>query len=184
MNEDKKTNTGGLDTAPDFENFEKADVSEELLEEANGKYRDLKGFPRYLAFGIAVATTLIIFYTAFAGVFLPMVQRSIIICSMSALTFLWCPTTKKSKFDRSKVPVYDWIMVAMSIFSFVWTVSNNERFMTRVPFASEIQTLDYVVALALVFMIIEVGRRTLGISISIITPVSYTHLTLPTTPYV
>ena len=61
MNEDKKTNTGGLDTAPDFENFEKADVSEELLEEANGKYRDLKGFPRYLAFGIAVATTLIIF---------------------------------------------------------------------------------------------------------------------------
>lgn len=169
MNEDKKTNTGGLDTAPDFENFEKADVSEELLEEANGKYRDLKGFPRYLAFGIAVATTLIIFYTAFAGVFLPMVQRSIIICSMSALTFLWCPTTKKSKFDRSKVPVYDWIMVAMSIFSFVWTVSNNERFMTRVPFASEIQTLDYVVALALVFMIIEVGRRTLGISISIIT---------------
>ena len=66
MNEDKKTNTGGLDTAPDFENFEKADVSEELLEEANGKYRDLKGFPRYLAFGIAVATTLIIFYTAFA----------------------------------------------------------------------------------------------------------------------
>lgn len=57
----------------------------------------------------------------------------------------------------------------MSIFSFVWTVSNNERFMTRVPFASEIQTLDYVVALALVFMIIEVGRRTLGISISIIT---------------
>lgn len=74
MNEDKKTNTGGLDTAPDFENFEKADVSEELLEEANGKYRDLKGFPRYLAFGIAVATTLIIFYTAFAGVFLPMVM--------------------------------------------------------------------------------------------------------------
>lgn len=48
MNEDKKTNTGGLDTAPDFENFEKADVSEELLEEANGKYRDLKGFPRSL----------------------------------------------------------------------------------------------------------------------------------------
>ena len=84
MNEDKKTNTGGLDTAPDFENFEKADVSEELLEEANGKYRDLKGFPRYLAFGIAVATTLIIFYTAFAGVFLPMVQRSIIISAKIA----------------------------------------------------------------------------------------------------
>lgn len=79
-------------------------MSEELLEEANGKYRDLKGFPRYLAFGIAVATTLIIFYTAFAGVFLPMVQRSIIICSMSALTFLWCPTTKKASLIVQKSP--------------------------------------------------------------------------------
>ena len=47
MNEDKKTNTGGLDTAPDFENFEKADVSEELLEEANGKYRGLPSLPRF-----------------------------------------------------------------------------------------------------------------------------------------
>ena len=40
MNEDKKTNTGGLDTAPDFENFEKADVSEELLEEARERDRE------------------------------------------------------------------------------------------------------------------------------------------------
>ena len=69
-----------------FEKFEKADVSEELIEEANGKYRNLTGFPRYLAFGIGVLTTIIIVYTAFAGVFLPMIQRSLIICSMLSLT--------------------------------------------------------------------------------------------------
>ena len=44
MNEDKKTNTGGLDTAPDFENFEKADVSEELLEQRS---KGLPSLPRF-----------------------------------------------------------------------------------------------------------------------------------------
>lgn len=151
-----------------FEKFEKADVSEELIEEANGKYRNLTGFPRYLAFGIGVLTTIIIVYTAFAGVFLPMIQRSLIICSMLSLTFLWYPTTKKSKFDRNKVPIYDWVMIAMSLFSCWWTMSNNTRFITRITFASEIKTIDYIVAIALVFMILEAGRRTLGISITII----------------
>ena len=56
----------------------------------------------------------------------------------------------------------------MSLFSFWWTVSNNTRFITRIPFASEIKTIDYIVAIALVFMILEAGRRTLGISITII----------------
>ena len=49
--------------------MEHAEVSEELQEKAIGKYRKLKGFPRYLALVIAVATTLIVFYTAFVGVF-------------------------------------------------------------------------------------------------------------------
>lgn len=151
-----------------FEKFEKAEVSEEIQKEAAGKYRRLHGFPRYLAFGVAVLTTLIVFYTAFAGVFLPMIQRGILICSMFILTFLWYPTTKKTKFDRDKVPVYDWIMVAMSFFCLFWTLSNNTRFLTRIPFSSEVKTLDYVVAIAMVLMILEAGRRTLGLSITVI----------------
>lgn len=151
-----------------FDNFEKAEVSEELQEKANGKYRNLTGFPRYLAFGIAVATTLIVFYTAFAGVFLPMIQRGILICSMLALTFLWYPTSKKSNFDRNKVPFYDWIMVAMCFVSLYWTLSNNGRFLTRIPFASEVMLMDYIVGIALILMVLEAGRRTLGLSITVI----------------
>lgn len=151
-----------------FDRFEKAEITEELAEKATGKYRNLTGFSRYLAFAIGITTTLIVFYTAFAGVFLPMIQRSIIICSMLSLTFLWYPTTKKSKFDRDKVPLYDWFMISMAIFSCFWTISNNTRFMMRIPFASEIKMVDFIVAIALVFMILEAGRRTLGLSITII----------------
>ena len=151
-----------------FEGFEQAEVSEEIKEQATGKYRQLHGFPRYLAFGVAVSTTLIVFYTAFAGVFLPMIQRGILICSMLVLTFLWYPTSKKTKFDRDKVPVYDWVMIAVSFFALYWTLSNNTRFLTRIPFASEVKPLDYFVAIALVLMILEAGRRTLGLSITVI----------------
>ena len=130
-----------------LDSFEKAQISEELQEKANGKYRNLTGFPRYLAFGIAVATTLIVFYTAFAGVFLPMIQRGILICSMLALTFLWYPTSKKSNFDRNKVPFYDWIMVAMCFVSLYWTISNNSRCagpQTRIHCAATVSGLKIV----------------------------------------
>lgn len=151
-----------------FEQFEQAEVSDEIKEQAIGKYRNLVGFPRWLAFAVAVSTSLVVFYTALNGVFLPMIQRGIIICSMLTLTFLWYPTTKKSKFDHSKVPVYDWFFVAMALFSLVWTISNNQRFMMRVPFVSGMSTIDIVVAVSLVVMVLEAGRRTLGLSITVI----------------
>ena len=140
----------------------------EKAEEPIGSQRSLSGFPRYLAFTIAVATTLVILYTAFRGVFLPMIQRSIIICSMTALTFLWYPVSKKSKFDRKKVPFFDWILVSIAIFSFGYTIFNHDRFLTRIPFMSRVETMDIVVAIALVLLILEAGRRTLGLSITVI----------------
>lgn len=151
-----------------FEKFDKAEISQELVEEAQGKYRKLTGFPRYLAFAIGVVTTLLTFYTAFAGVFLPMIQRSIIISSMLSLTFLWYPVTKKAKFDKNKVPFFDYVFVAMALFSCYWTISNNTRFMMRIPFASPVKTIDFIVAVSLVLLILEAGRRTLGLSITVI----------------
>lgn len=151
-----------------FEKFEKADIPSDLAEEAQGKYRNLTGFSRFLAFSIGIITTIIIFYTAFAGVFLPMIQRSIIISSMLALTFLWCPVTKKSKFDKNKVPIFDYLFIVLALFSCYWTIINNTRFMMRIPFASTIKTVDIIVAVSLVLLILEAGRRTLGLSITII----------------
>ena len=150
------------------DSMEKAEVSEELKEKASGKYRVLKGFPRYLALAIAVATTLLVFYTAFAGVFLPHIQRSIVLCSMLALTFLWCPVSKKSKFDRTSVPFFDWILVAASFFCLGYTLVNHHRILTRIPFMSKVLPMDIIVACTLVFMLLEAGRRTLGLSITVI----------------
>ena len=169
MSEDiKKNTTENSEHVFSIDQMEHAEISEELQEKATGKYRNLHGFPRYLALAIGVATTVTIFFTAFRGVFLPHTQRSMIICSMLALTFLWYPVTKKSKFDRDKVPFFDWIMVGMSIFSFIYTAANTMNFNMRIPFVSKVETIQIVIALALLLMILEAGRRTLGLSITVI----------------
>ena len=165
LNQEEQKTPGSTFSA---EAMEQAEVSEELQEKATGKYRRLKGFPRYLALVIAVATTLLVFYTAFAGVFLPHIQRGIVLCAMLALTFLWYPTTKKSKFDRDKVAFYDWILIAASIASLVYIMVNHKRILTRIPFMSKVLPMDKVVAIVLVFMLLEAGRRTLGLSITVI----------------
>lgn len=167
-NDSEKSNEELNEHVFGIDQMEHAEVSEELQEKAKGKHRNLSGFSRILALVIGVSTTVFIFYTAFRGVFLPHVQRSMIICSMLSLTFLWYPVSKKSKFDRDKVPFFDWIMVAMSIFCFIYTASHTKYFNLRIPFMTKVKPIEIVIALALIFMILEAGRRTLGLSITVI----------------
>ncbi len=164
----EKANAAANEHAFGIDQMEYAEVSEELQDKASGKLRNLTGFSRKLALVIAALTTVVIFYTAFRGVFLPHTQRSLIICSMLALTFLWYPVSKKSKFDRDKVPFFDWAMVAMSIFSFVYTATHTKYFSMRIPFMSEVKTIEIIIAVSLIIMILEAGRRTLGLSITVI----------------
>lgn len=135
--------------------------------QSRGTTRTLSGFPRYLAFAIGFSVTCFIFYTAIFGVMLPVIQRSIVLCSLLALTFLWFPANKKANF--SKPSIIDWLLITGSIFSLGWTIFNHTRFLERIPFFSEMLLLDKLVAVLLVISILEAGRRTLGLSITIIT---------------
>lgn len=135
--------------------------------EANeSKKRILSGSSRKLAFIIGVMMTGFVFYTACFGVMLPFVQRSINLCLMLALTFLWYPASKKSK--KGTLSILDWGFIAFSVFSLIWTLSNHQRFLRRIPFASAQHPIDVVVAIGLVVLVLEAGRRTLGMSITAI----------------
>lgn len=148
-----------------------AETNEELekileKEDKESKTRKLTGMPRALAFIIGAAVTCFVIYTALTGIMLPMIQRSIVMCGLLALVFLWYPATGKS--SKVKPGVIDWIFVASAAFCLMWTLCNHQRFLSRIPFASKIEPMDYVAAILLVVMILEAGRRTLGKSIIII----------------
>ena len=140
--------------------------NKENAKKANGKRRTLSGIPRVIAFVIGFTLSMLVFYTAFRGVFLPIIQRSLSLCMLLSLIFLWYPATEKSPMDKPSL--IDSILVALSMAILFWTLFSHDRFLLRMPFVSEMHMLDRISGLLLVGMVLEGGRRTLGWVITIL----------------
>jgi TRAP transporter 4TM/12TM fusion protein len=126
--------------------------------------RSLTGLPRYLAFMCGFSLAAITFYTAFQGMFLPLIQRSIHICLLLAVIFLWIPGSKRSPLHRPSA--LDYLFVVASLAVLAWTLYSHDRFLMRIPFFDESHTLDTVAAISIVILVLEAGRRTLGLVIT------------------
>ena len=142
-----------------------AELAAEAQEEPTGK-RKLHGIYRAYAFVLGFGLTCFVFYTAFRGVFLPMIQVGTALHILLALGFLWIPATKKSPRNRPSVP--DTIFSLVALGCGVWTVMNNARFVARIPYYSEILLQDKIVCFLLIIMVLEISRRTVGVAMSII----------------
>lgn len=135
--------------------------------EGTGKRRQLTGIPRVAAFTLGFGLTGFVLYTALFGVLLPFIQRSINLFAILALIFLWYPATSKSPHTRPSL--LDGVGVACSLLALMWTLFNVERFSMRVPFVGAQHPIDQAIAVVVTLMVLEAGRRTLGLVISIIT---------------
>ena len=71
--------------------------------------RKLTGFPRIMAFVLGVSLTVITFYTAFNGLFLATIQRSIHLTLILSIIFLWFPASKKIS-PKKREELYEVIM--------------------------------------------------------------------------
>lgn len=123
--------------------------------------RRLSGFARYYTMAIAIASTCVVIYTAFFGAFTSIVQNTIFLCSIFAITFMLYPAGKKS--DPDKPSVLDWIFSLTALAIMVWTLMNVGRLTARMWYASPVLTLDYVFGIALIVLSLEACRRTVGV---------------------
>jgi len=134
------------------------------INQKKNKRRNLNGFPRVFAFIIGFLLTVITFYTAFQGVFLPMIQRGVHLCLLVSLIFLWYPANKKS--PRDNPSIIDFICTFISIIILFWTFLNHERFLLRIPYYSDVSPIDIIAGIILLILVLEAGRRTLGMVIT------------------
>jgi TRAP transporter 4TM/12TM fusion protein len=132
-----------------------------------GRRRSLTGAPRVIAFILGISLTCFVFYTAVFGVMLPFIQRSINLFLVLAMIFLWYPAFPGK--TKSSPAVLDWLFFAFCLFGLVWTLSSVERFQMRIPFVGKQHPVDIAIAIVTTLLILEAGRRTLGLVISIIT---------------
>ena len=148
-----------------FPKRDNKEVAEEAIEKENRK-RTLTGFWRKVAFVLGAGLTILVFYTAFNGVFLPMIQIGIVMCTLLALAFLWIPGSKRSHMD--KPDLIDIVLVVLCVVCLVWTLYSNERFIHRIPYVSKVYLMDKIVGTALLLMVLEAARRTVGGAICVI----------------
>lgn len=124
--------------------------------------RKLKGFPRIYVFIIGVSLTIITFYTAFAGLLLPTLQRSIHLNLILCMVFLWFPASKKLS-PKNRPSIIDYILSFTSLFILIWTLTNFSRFLGRIAFVSDMNMVDIISGIVLVGLCLEAGRRTMGL---------------------
>ena len=135
-----------------FPKKDNKEVAEEAIEKENRK-RTLTGCWRKFAFALGAGLTILVFYTAFNGVFLPMIQIGIVMCTLLALAFLWIPGSKRSHMD--KPDLIDILLVILCVVCLVWTLYSNERFIHRIPYVSKVYLMDKIVGTALLLMVLE-----------------------------
>ncbi|MCR5334996.1 MAG: TRAP transporter fused permease subunit [Synergistes sp.] len=132
--------------------------------------RNLGGFWRKVSILLGSIITLVVFYTAFFGLFPNLVQNSSVLCTLFAICFLWYPATKNSNMEKPSI--LDIALVILSLLVMLWTLYSQPRFEMRIPFVSEILTLDKIAGLILVLLALECCRRTAGMVVTVITLVA------------
>jgi TRAP transporter 4TM/12TM fusion protein len=117
--------------------------------------RDLRGAPGALASTLSVALSAYALYWV-VGVVQPQVYRITFLLLALALSFLLYP---RGRTDRARVPLVDWLLIAISVTALLWPIVDFEQFIYR---AAEPTVVDAVLGAASMVVILEATRRTAG----------------------
>lgn len=123
--------------------------------------RQLSGFAKVYCMVIGATSTLVVFYTAFAGLFTSLVQNSLFLCPIIAITFMLYPARKTSSRVRPTIP--DWIFSLLSMAVLFWTLPNVPRLNGRMWYASPVLPWDIIFGVILILLVLEACRRTVGV---------------------
>lgn len=113
---------------------------------------------------VAVLWSCFQIYVVFTGFMDPMILYPIHTVFGIALGILAKPLAAKNLFLRG----LDYVLVFLIGGVGLYAISNFERISTRIPFVNALEPLDYAVGVILVLLLLEVCRRTVGYSLTIV----------------
>jgi TRAP transporter 4TM/12TM fusion protein len=137
---------------------EEASLGEkELLEELEGRKRNLQGWRYWLVAAIAIAASLFHLYTAAFGLMAAIYQRSIHWMLMGVLIFLLYPVSKKRPGDR--IDFWDWIFAGLLVIGCMNIILNWDAISMREGMAIP---SDIYLGVIMVLLVLEAARRSMG----------------------
>lgn len=105
---------------------------------------------------LSTLLSLFVLYYALYGNVIVMKQRAIVLMFSLVIGYLIFPVTK-SKLE--KVPIYDLVLVVLSVVVTMYTVINFEAFIMRI---GKPITMDLIMGSIAILLILELARRTIG----------------------
>jgi TRAP-type uncharacterized transport system fused permease subunit len=113
---------------------------------------------------VAVLWSCFQIYVVFTGFLDPMILYPIHTVIGIALGFLIKPLSVKNPILRG----LDFVFVFLIGWVGLYAIFNFERVSTRIPFVQALEPMDYAVGIILVLLLLEVCRRTVGYSLTIV----------------
>ena len=119
---------------------------------------------------LAIGLALFHIYTAYAGTFLPYVQRSVPLLVASIIAVLTVSVSRSERLSgrdgaaAEKVPLHDWLLALAAVAAFGYVLVNSGYLAERWPMTSTYAMKDYEIALGIVAVVVllEVTRRVMG----------------------
>ena len=137
---------------------------EELEKEGNNRLESI-GKGLIIVVGIiGVAWTLFQIYTGFFGLLPAVLQRATTMGFALALTFLGFSAKRKGG-KKTSIPVYDWILAALSVAVVVYLFINYRELVMR---GGSPLTMDIVMGCIAIVLVIEAARRVVGLPLVIV----------------
>lgn len=133
-------------------------IDDQLPEESF--LRKLTGTTQRLVTFVAIAMSLFQLYTATFGVLLSIRQRAIHVGF--ALILVWFSYAAKKTLKSSKVPIYDWIFVALSVVSFSYLAFTANEIAERMSYVTPLSNTQMIMGTIALLLLVEASRRTIG----------------------
>jgi len=131
-------------------------AAQQFVEAEAGPSRQLSGPTRQIASFLAVATSLLFLYWAWASV-TAQILRLVFLGLSLILSFLMYPCHGGAR--RVGIPWYDWILAAASLLVVAYPLSDFEEFIYRAALPT---TQDQIFGALAIILVLEASRRTTG----------------------
>lgn len=119
----------------------------------------LRGYGGYAISAIAITTSLFHLYTGAFGIFGGLVQRSVHVYLLAALTFAVVPFVDGEKF---RYRVFDGVLILLSFVSMGYMLVHYNRLLNKTPYVVPPEYFDWIFAVISIVLVVEATRRIVG----------------------
>lgn len=120
---------------------------------------------------VAISWSIFQLYTAGFGFFHVMVQRPIHVAFGLSLAFITYPTIMRKSTNGkniSAIGAFDILLALIGVATIAYLLIDQNRIIERIIFVDDVMPLDIVAGLILLALVLEAGRRSIGLALPIV----------------